>query len=57
MRIWDQDDNIQTMVTYEFDKSLRMVNRKVFSIMDLFSAIGGLAGALKALFTIGVVVF
>ncbi len=34
-----------------------MVNRKVFSIMDLLSALGGLAGALVGVFTLGVVVF
>ena len=57
LRLWDSDDDVQTAISYEFTNTLNLVNRKVFSIMDLLSALGGLAGALVGVFTLGVVVF
>ena len=44
-------------VTYELSRDLKIVRRKVYGILDFLGDMGGLAGALQALFAVVVVVF
>lgn len=44
-------------ITYELDRDLTRIRRKVFSFLDWLGAIGGLAGALRALFGILIILF
>jgi len=44
-------------ITYELSRDLNMIKRKVYGILDFLGDVGGLAGALKALFTVAVIVF
>ena len=54
-RLYDFPDNIHMAITYELDRDLKIVRRKVFNFLDWLGAIGGLAGALRALF--GILIF
>jgi len=56
-RVWDFNDDIQCVVSYEFVRDLGMVKRKVYSILEFLGDIGGLAGSLVALFTVIVLIF
>ena len=56
-RPYDWKNDVQCAVTFEFSKDLRMVKRKVYSIMDFLGDIGGLSGSLHALFGAAVIVF
>ena len=56
-RLWDFPGDVHTAITYELNRDLRTIRRKVYGILDLAGDIGGLAGALIALFTAGVLVF
>ena len=44
-------------ITYELDRDLSIIRRKVYRFLDLLSDIGGLAGTLFALFSVLIVVF
>ena len=44
-------------ITYELDRDLSKVRRQVFTFLDWLGAIGGLAGALRALFGLLIIVF
>ena len=57
LRLYDFDDNVQLAITYELDRDLRIIRRTVYSLLDLLGDIGGLAGALRALFIITVTIF
>ena len=57
MRLHDFDDDIQLAITYELDRSRKVIRRKVYSILDWLGDIGGLAGAIKALFTASIILF
>ena len=57
IRLYDFDDNVQLAVTYELSRDLRIIRRSVYSILDLLGDIGGLAGALRALFSFAVIIF
>ena len=48
---------MQLAITYELNRDLHRVNRKVYGVLDWLGSIGGLAGALRALFSVLVVVF
>ena len=48
---------MQLAITYELNRDLHRINRKVYGILDWLGSIGGLAGALKALFSVLVIVF
>ena len=56
-RLWDFPDDVHTVITYEFNRDLSMIKRKVFSILDFLGSIGGLAGALVALFSVAIIIF
>ena len=55
--MYDFKDNTQLAITYELDRDLQTISRKVYGILDWLGDIGGLAGALKALFTALIIVF
>jgi len=44
-------------ITYELNRDLTIIRRQVFTFLDWLGAIGGLAGALKALFGLLIIVF
>lgn len=44
------------MVTYEMNRDLFIIKRKVYTVLDFLGDIGGLAGALKSLFLVLVIV-
>lgn len=56
-RLYDFNDNTQLAVTYELNRDLKIIRRKVYGILDCLGDIGGLAGALVALFTAGITIF
>ena len=57
LRLYDFNDNVQLAITYELNRDLRIIRRAVYSFLDLLGDIGGLAGALSALFTFIVIIF
>ena len=57
VRPYDFEDNTHMAITYELSRDLNMIKRKVYGILDFLGDVGGLAGALKALFTVAVIVF
>ena len=56
-RVWDFPDNVQCVVSYEFNRDLTTVRRTVYSILEFLGDLGGLAGSLVALFTVSVLIF
>ena len=56
-RLYDFDDNVQLAITFELNRDLLRIRRQVFNLLDLLGAVGGLAGALKALFAAGIIIF
>jgi len=44
-------------ITFELNRDLKIIRRKVYGILDCLGDIGGLAGALKALFTAAIAIF
>ena len=56
-RVWDFPDQIQIVVSYEFNRNLTTVRRKVYSILEFLGDIGGLAGSLVAFFGAAIIVF
>jgi len=44
-------------ITYELDRDLVVIRRQVFGLLDWLGAIGGLAGALRGLFGVLIIVF
>ena len=56
-RLYDFDDNVQLVVTYELDRDLRIIRRNVYTFLDLLGEIGGLSGALISLFSAFVIIF
>ena len=57
LRLYDFPDNVQLAITYELSQDLTIIRRTVYNILDLLGDIGGLAGALRALFTVAVIIF
>ena len=57
LRLYDFSDNVQMAVTYELSQDVTIIRRTVYSLLDLLGDIGGLAGALRALFTVAVIIF
>ena len=57
MRLYDFPDDIQLAITYELDRDQRTIRRQVYGILDFLGDIGGLAGALKALFAALIIIF
>ena len=55
--MWDFPGDAHVTITYELDRDLLVIRRKVYGILDFLGDIGGLAGALKALFAALVIVF
>ena len=56
-RPYDFPDDVQLALTFELDRDLRVIKRKVYSLMDWLGDIGGLSGSLYALFTAAVMIF
>ena len=50
-------DNVQLAITYELDRDSKTIQRKVYGLLDWLGDIGGLAGALMALFTALIIIF
>ena len=44
-------------ITYELNRDLIKISRKVFGFLDFLGALGGLNGSLKALFSLLIIVF
>ena len=57
VRPYDYNDDVQLAITYELDRDLSIIRRKVYRFLDLLSDIGGLAGTLFALFSVLIVIF
>ena len=55
-RLYDAPNDLQMMVTYEMNRDLFIIKRKVYTVLDFLGDIGGLAGALKSLFFVLVIV-
>ena len=49
--MYDYDDHVLMAISYELDRDLNMIRRKVYGFLDLLAAIGGLAGSLFSLFS------
>ena len=56
-RLYDFPDTVQIAITYELNRDLKIVRRKVYGLLDFLGDIGGLAGALKGLFASLIVIF
>ena len=56
-RVWDFPDSDQIVVSYEFNRNLTTVRRKVYSILEFLGDIGGLAGSLVAFFGAAIIIF
>lgn len=50
-------DTTQLAITYELSRDLNIIRRKVYGLLDFLGDIGGLAGALRALFAGIVIIF
>lgn len=59
VRLYDfpYPDTTQLAITYELNRDLSIIRRKVYGILDFLGDIGGLAGALRALFATLVIFF
>lgn len=57
VRLYDFPDNVQLAITYELNRDLNIIRRKVYGLLDFLGDIGGLAGALRGLFTVAVLIF
>ena len=57
MRPYDFKDSVQSAVTFELNRDLRVVKRKVYMIMDWLGDIGGLSGSLYAMVGVFVAIF
>ena len=56
-RPYDFPNNIHTVITYELNRDLLVIKRKVYGIGDFLADIGGLYGALTGLFAALIIVF
>ena len=50
-------DTTQLAITYELSRDLNIIRRKVYGVLDYLGDLGGLAGALRGLFTVIVLIF
>ena len=50
-------DTTQLAITYELSRDLNKIRRKVYGLLDFLGDLGGLAGALRGLFTVVVLLF
>ena len=57
LRLYDFKDGVQLGITYELNRNLKTVKRKVYGILDWLGDIGGLAGALHAIFFGAILIF
>ena len=57
MRPYDWKDDVHTAVTFEFNKDLKVIKRKVYSAIDWLGDIGGLSGSLYGLLLTTVLIF
>lgn len=56
-RPYDFEDSVQLALTFELDRDLKVIKRKVYSLMDWLGDLGGLSGSLYALFAALVIIF
>ena len=59
VRLYDfpYPDTTQLAITYELNRDLQIIRRKVYGLLDFLGDLGGLAGALRGLFTVIVIIF
>ena len=59
VRLYDfpYPDTTQLAITYELNRDLQIIRRKVYGLLDFLGDLGGLAGALRGLFTVVVLIF
>ena len=59
VRLYDfpYPDTTQLAITYELNRDLQIIRRKVYGILDFLGDLGGLAGALRGLFAVVVLIF
>ena len=50
-------DTTQLAITYELSRDLNIIRRKVYGVLDFLGDLGGLAGALRGLFAVIVLLF
>ena len=56
-RMYDFKDDVQLAINYELSRDLRIIRRKVYGLLDFLGDLGGLAGALRGIFTGAIIVF
>ena len=56
-RLWDFPGDVHTAITYELNRDLRTIKRKVYGVLDFLGDVGGLAAALMGLFKLGIRIF
>ena len=56
LRMYDHRDGVQLTVTYELNRDLVTIRRKVQSFLDYLGALGGLSGTLYTLFGLAIIV-
>ena len=54
--MYDYDDSVQIAVTYELNRDLKIIRRKVYGFLDLLADLGGLSGSLYSIFLVAVIV-
>ena len=50
-------DTTQLAITYELSRDLNIIRRQVYGVLDFLGDLGGLAGALRGLFALVVLLF
>ena len=56
LRMYDYTDSVQMAVTYELNRDLKIIKRKVYGFLDLLGDIGGLSGSLYSIFFAAIIV-
>ena len=54
--MYDYTDSVQMAVTYELNRDLKIIKRKVYGFLDLLGDIGGLSGSLYSIFFAAIIV-
>ena len=56
LRMYDYDTPVHMGVTYELNRDLKIIRRKVYGFLDLLGDIGGLSGSLYSIFFAAIIV-
>jgi len=54
--MYDYDTPVHMGVTYELNRDLKIIRRKVYGFLDLLGDIGGLSGSLYSIFFAAIIV-